>query len=96
MSNLTKSALRTAAMALLAAGVFWAATLPDENNTTTMTATVAEQAQLTTPGAVGFTVPDVTSVTAAGSVSLGATSLALLYSFLKRRQRQIIFQDLEK
>ena len=78
MSNLTKSALRTATMALLAAGVSWAAVLPDENNTTTMTATVAEQAQLTTPGAVSFTVADVTSVTVADSaVSVSATSIAL-------------------
>ena len=96
MLNLTKGVPRAATMALLAAGASWAATLPDENNTTTMTATVAEQAQLTTPGAVSFTVPDVTSVTAPGAVSVGATSIALLYFFLKRRQRQIIFQDLEK
>ena len=77
MLNLMKRTLTAATMAVLAVSLAGAATLPDENSTTTMTATVSEQAQLTTPATVSFTVDDITSPTAATAVSVSATSIAL-------------------
>ena len=49
MLNLTKRILTAAMMAVLAVSLAGGATLPDENSTTTMTASVGDQAQLTTP-----------------------------------------------
>jgi len=51
-------------------------TLPDESQTTTFTATVAEQADVTVPATVTFTVNDVTTTTA-GTGAVSATSIVL-------------------
>jgi len=52
-------------------------TLPDSTQSTTFTATVAEQITVTVPAAIGFTVNDVTSSTAAAAVGITITSMAL-------------------
>lgn len=51
-------------------------TLPDTSQTTTFTATVAEQADVTVPATVTFTVNDVTSTTN-GTGAVSATSIVL-------------------
>lgn len=51
-------------------------TLEDTSQTTTFTATVAEQADVTVPGTVTFTVSDVTSSTA-GTGAVSVTSIVL-------------------
>jgi hypothetical protein len=52
-------------------------TLPSTTQTTTLTATVAEQANVTVPTAVAFAVSDIASSTAATAVSVTATSVVL-------------------
>jgi hypothetical protein len=52
-------------------------TLPSTTQTTTLTATVAEQANVTVPTAVTFAVADVSSSTAATAASVTATSVVL-------------------
>jgi hypothetical protein len=52
-------------------------TLPSTSQTTTLTATVAEQANVTVPTAVTFAVGDIASSTAATAVSVTATSVVL-------------------
>jgi hypothetical protein len=51
--------------------------LPSTTQTTTLTATVAEQANVTVPTAVTFAVGDIASSTAATAVSVTATSVVL-------------------
>jgi hypothetical protein len=53
-------------------------TLPNASQQTTLTATVAEQAHLTVPVGVSFSVNDVTSSTDSGLATVGADSIALL------------------
>jgi hypothetical protein len=52
-------------------------TLPSTSQTTTLTATVAEQANVTVPTAVTFAVADIASSTAATAASVSATSVVL-------------------
>jgi hypothetical protein len=52
-------------------------TLPDTSQTTTLTATVSEQARITVPSGVAFAVADVTANTAATAASVTATNIVL-------------------
>ena len=52
-------------------------TLPSTSQTTTLTATVAEQANVTVPTAVSFAVSDIASATPATAVSVTASSVVL-------------------
>ncbi len=51
--------------------------LPDNSQTTTLTATVAEQARVTFPSGVSFTVADVASNTASGNASVTVANIVL-------------------
>jgi hypothetical protein len=51
--------------------------LTDTSQTTTLTATVSEQARVTVPAGVTFTVTDVASATAAGAASVTVSSIVL-------------------
>lgn len=51
--------------------------LPDSSQTTILTATVAEQARVTFPSGVSFTVADVASNTASGNASVNASNIVL-------------------
>ena len=51
--------------------------LPDTSQTTTLTATVSEQARIQVPAAVNFNVSDVTSATAAPAASVSVSNIAL-------------------
>ena len=67
---------------LLAAGAGSAAaqttvTLPDTSQTTTLTATVNEQARIQVPAGVSFTVGDVSSATASSAASVTISNIAL-------------------
>lgn len=74
---------RGAAAALLvlgAAGVASAqvtVTLPDTSQTTTLTASVQEQARVTTPATVTFTVNDITTTTAGSAAAVTVTNIVL-------------------
>ena len=52
-------------------------TLPDTNQTTTLTATVSDQARVTVPAGVTFTVNDVSNATASGPASVTITNIVL-------------------
>ena len=52
-------------------------TLPDTSQTTTLNAEVGEQADVTVPAAISFTVSDVSSSTASSSQSVSATTIVL-------------------
>jgi len=52
-------------------------TLPDTNQTTTLTATVSDQARVTVPAGVTFTVNDVSSATASGPASVTISNIVL-------------------
>ncbi|PKN59332.1 MAG: hypothetical protein CVU56_01320 [Deltaproteobacteria bacterium HGW-Deltaproteobacteria-14] len=52
--------------------------LPDATQSTTFTATVAEQITVTVPSGVAFSVDDVNSATAASAATITITSMALL------------------
>jgi hypothetical protein len=52
-------------------------TLPDISQTTTLTATVTEQARVTVPSGVTFNVTDVTSSTVASAASVSISNIAL-------------------
>ena len=51
--------------------------LPDTSQTTTLTATVSEQARVTVPAGVTFTVTDLTASTAAPAASVSISNIAL-------------------
>lgn len=51
--------------------------LPDTSQTTTLTASVAEQARVTVPAGVTFTVSDVTGATAAAAAGISVESIVL-------------------
>jgi hypothetical protein len=51
--------------------------LPDSNQTTTLTATVSEQAQVSVPAGVTFSVSNVGASTAASDASVSASSIVL-------------------
>ena len=52
-------------------------TLPDENETTVLTASVSDQAKVTVPAGVSFDVVDIASSTAADSASVTAENIVL-------------------
>lgn len=52
-------------------------TLPDTSQTTTLTATVSEQAQVTVPAGVSFDVTDISSSTAASAASVTIDNIVL-------------------
>jgi len=52
-------------------------TLPDESESTTMTANVSEQANVTVPGSATFNVTDISSSTVAGAVSVTIDNVVL-------------------
>ncbi|SRR5258708_6528282 len=52
-------------------------TLPDTNQTTTLTATVSDQARVTVPAGVTFTVNDIASSTVASAASVTVTNIVL-------------------
>src|SRR5688572_32857600 len=54
-----------------------AVVLPDSSQTTTLTATVSEQAQVSVPVGVTFNVTNVAASTAASSASVSASSIVL-------------------
>ncbi|MCL6518270.1 MAG: hypothetical protein K6T99_00390 [Armatimonadetes bacterium] len=64
---------------MLANSGLWAAvvTLPDTSQTTTFTATVAEQANVTVPASVTFSVNDVSTSTNSANQTVSATSIVL-------------------
>jgi len=64
-------------LGLSAIAVAVVVTLPDEMQTTTFTATVSEQADVTVPGTVTFNVTDVTSTTD-GTGTVTVTSIVLI------------------
>ncbi|MHB9023649.1 MAG: hypothetical protein ACYC7E_05660 [Armatimonadota bacterium] len=65
-------------LAVLAGPVLAAAiTLPDSGQTTTLTATVSEQAQVTVPAGVAFAVTDVTQSTDSDAQSVSVSSIVL-------------------
>lgn len=66
-----------AALAVGMASAQTTRTLPDETETTTLTATVAEQATVTVPANVAFTVNDVTSPTVAAAANVTITNIVL-------------------
>lgn len=51
--------------------------LPDDSQTTTLTATVSEQARVTVPAGVTFNVTDITAITAASAASVTISNIAL-------------------
>jgi hypothetical protein len=51
--------------------------LPDTSQTTVLTATVSEQARVTFPSAVAFTVNDITGATAASPATVAITNIVL-------------------
>lgn len=68
----------------LAAGLLFAgaaatqaADLPDTSQSTTLTATVSEQAELTVPAGVNFAVSDVSGATVASAASVSASNIVL-------------------
>lgn len=62
---------------LAVAGAAGAVTLPDTSSTTTLTASVSEQAQVTVPAGVTFNVTNITSSTAASAASVSASNIVL-------------------
>lgn len=66
-------------LVLVLAGAAFAVvvTLPNESQTTTFTANVTEQANVTVPAAVAWTVPDVASATASADSPVSATTVVL-------------------
>jgi hypothetical protein len=64
-------------MLLAVAGAAGAVTLPDTSSTTTLTANVSEQAQVTVPAGVTFNVTNVSSSTAASAASVSVSSIVL-------------------
>jgi len=52
-------------------------TVPDTSQTTTLTATVADQARVTVPAGVSFTVNDIASSTASGATSISVSNIVL-------------------
>ncbi len=65
---------------LAAAGTAAAQTtvlLPDTSQTTTLTATVSEQARIQVPAAVNFNVSDVTNATPAAAAPVSVSNIAL-------------------
>ena len=66
-------------VAALAGGTASAAvvTLPDTSHTTALTATVSEQANVSVPAGVAFSVTDVTSSTPASAATLGVSNIVL-------------------
>jgi hypothetical protein len=75
--------VRVSALAIATFGLAAAAnaqttvTLPDTSQTTTLTATVADQARVTVPAGVTFTVDDVTSATTSNTASVTVTNIVL-------------------
>lgn len=51
--------------------------LPDTSQTTTLTATVADQARVTVPGGASFTVNDITSSTTSAAASVSVSNIVL-------------------
>lgn len=66
-------------LVLVLAGAAYSAvvTLPDETATTTFTATVTEQANVSVPAAVAWTVNDVSSATDSGAQTVSASTIVL-------------------
>ncbi|HEV8578331.1 MAG TPA: hypothetical protein VGX68_04555 [Thermoanaerobaculia bacterium] len=60
-----------------AAGAQTTVTLPDTSQTTTLTASVSEQAQVTVPSGVTFNVTNVASSTAASAASVTVSNIVL-------------------
>lgn len=52
-------------------------TLPDTSQTTTLTATVGDQARVTVPAGVSFTVSDITAATAASPATVTVSNIVL-------------------
>ncbi|MDI6827733.1 MAG: hypothetical protein QME62_04525 [Armatimonadota bacterium] len=75
--NMKKAAV-IMSMMLVASGV-WATvvTLPDTSQTTTFTATVSEQANVSVPASVTFTVNNVSENTSSTNQTVSATSIVL-------------------
>jgi hypothetical protein len=72
------SALAVAAFGLAAvANAQTTVTLPDTSQTTTLTATVADQARVTVPAGVAFTVNDVSIATTSANASVTVTNIVL-------------------
>jgi hypothetical protein len=59
------------------AGAQTTVTLPDTSQTTTLTATVSEQARVTMPASVSFTVNDVGTITSSGAASVSVANIVL-------------------
>lgn len=66
-----------AALAVGMASAQTTRTLPDSSETTVLTATVAEQAKVTVPASVAFTVNDVSASTPAAAASVTITDIVL-------------------
>ena len=81
MRTFRKLSLAASAVLLLMGGneamAQTAVVLPDSSQTTTLTATVSEQAQVSVPAGVTFNVTNVTASTAASSASVSASSIVL-------------------
>jgi len=79
MSNTRKYTLVAGALLLAGSTVAQAAaiTLPDSAQSTIMTATVSEQAQVTVPAGVLFSVNNVTASTAASGASVSVSNIVL-------------------
>lgn len=76
-------AIRVGFLAVLTAAIAVAAsaqttvTLPDTSQTTTLTAAVADQARVTVPAGVAFTVNDVTTNSTSGAASVSVSNIVL-------------------
>jgi hypothetical protein len=78
--RLARVSVFTTAGMILGAGALRAqttVTLPDTSQTTTLTATVADQARVTVPAGVAFTVNDVTGSTTSGAASVSIANIVL-------------------
>jgi hypothetical protein len=77
--RLVRTGLATAVLAVCAqaASAQTTVTLPDTSQTTTLTATVSDQARVTVPTGVTFTVADVASSTTAGAASVTVSNIVL-------------------
>lgn len=70
-------AVALAALGVVAAGAQTTVTLPDTSQTTTLTASVSEQARVTVPAGVTFDVTDVASATTASAASVTVSNIVL-------------------
>jgi len=77
IARVSLSAMGILIAGVTAAGAQTTVTLPDTSQTTTLTATVGDQARVTVPTGVSFTVSDITSSTVASPATVTVSNIVL-------------------